>query len=234
MIDKPKIRVFVFLVLTALAVVVAYYTIDIPIATYCKYDLPPTIKQLSEYVSDSGNVLLVVLVIVALIARYRTKKDRSLRILLFPVICSLLAGLVANILKPIFGRWRPKAYFEMDGAYGFDPFSGIGYIHASFPSGHSFSAMAMMAGLAICFPKWRIPCFLVGGIVGLSRVLLKAHYVSDVIAGLALGYLFAHVLQKLLEKRNVDLMTCPQDTPPLLVRISSALLLGKGDLPDNL
>jgi membrane-associated phospholipid phosphatase len=228
--DKFKIRVFALLILTALAVVVAYYTIDLPVAIYCKHELPPTIKQLSEYISDSGNLIAVGLVIAALIAKFWLKKDRLLRLLLFPVICSLLAGLVANILKPIFGRWRPKAYFEMDGAYGFDPFSGIGYLHAAFPSGHSFSVMAMMAGLAICFPKWRIPCFLIAGIIGLSRVLLKAHYVSDVFAGLVLGYIFAHCLQRLLVKRNIDLLTCPQDTPPLLARVSSTLLLGKGDL----
>jgi membrane-associated phospholipid phosphatase len=230
MADKFKIRVFALLIFTALAVVVSYYTIDLPIAIYCKHDLPPTIKQLAEYISDSGNLLLVALVIAALIGKYRFKSDRLLRMFLFPAICSLLAGLVANILKPIFGRWRPKAYFEMDGAYGFEPFSGMGYIHASFPSGHSLSIMGMMAGFAICFPKWRIPCFLFAGIIGLSRVLLKAHYVSDVLGGLALGYIFAHCLQRLLVKRNVGLMTCPQDTPPLLARISSALLLGKGDL----
>jgi membrane-associated phospholipid phosphatase len=230
MIDKFKIQVFALLILTTLAVVAAYHTIDLPLATYCKHDLPPTIKQLSEYISDSGNFILVGLVIAALIAKYRLKSDRLLRLLLFPVICFLLAGLVANILKPIFGRWRPKAYFEMDGAYGFEPFSGINYLHAAFPSGHSFSIMALMAGLAICFPKCRIPCFLIAGLIGFSRVLLKAHYVSDVLAGLVLGYIFAHCLQRLLVKRNIDLLTCPQDNPTLLARVSSALLLGKEDL----
>lgn len=203
MADKNTTRALIVLIPTAIAVIALYHTIDIPIAVYCKNELPPSIKQLSEYISDSGNLLAIGLVIAAIIAKFRFKNDRFFRTLLFPAVSSLLAGIVANILKPMFGRWRPKAYFEMEGTYGFAPFSGINYFHASFPSGHSISIMAMMTGLAIYFPKWRIPCFVIASIIGLTRVLLKAHYVSDVLAGLALGYIFAHCLQRLLVKRKI-------------------------------
>jgi undecaprenyl-diphosphatase len=57
----------------------------------------------------------------------------------------------------------------------------------SFPSGHSSSAAAFAAGVALENPKLALPVGALAAVVAYSRVNTGVHYPSDVVAGLALG-----------------------------------------------
>lgn len=57
----------------------------------------------------------------------------------------------------------------------------------SFPSGHTMNAFAVAVLVAIHLPLVGPWAFAVAGTVGASRVVLRLHYVSDVVAGAALG-----------------------------------------------
>jgi undecaprenyl-diphosphatase len=71
----------------------------------------------------------------------------------------------------------------------------------SFPSGHSmmsavvYLTLALIAGAVI--PRWRVRVYVVSWslflvvLIGLSRIYLGVHYVSDVVAGWAGGLLWA-------------------------------------------
>jgi undecaprenyl-diphosphatase len=57
----------------------------------------------------------------------------------------------------------------------------------SFPSGHAAAATALAVTASVAHP-WIAPLALpVGGLVAASRVMLRVHHVSDVLAGAALG-----------------------------------------------
>ena len=70
----------------------------------------------------------------------------------------------------------------------------------SFPSGHSFSSVVFYGMLAYIgyknikndFLKWSsiVFLFILAGLVGFSRIYLKLHYASDVIAGFSLGVIW--------------------------------------------
>ncbi len=70
----------------------------------------------------------------------------------------------------------------------------------SFPSGHSFSSIVFYGMLAYIgykniknnFLKWSliVLLFMLAGMVGFSRIYLKLHYASDVIAGFSLGIIW--------------------------------------------
>lgn len=70
----------------------------------------------------------------------------------------------------------------------------------SFPSWHSFSSVVFYGMLAYIgyknikndFLKWSLIVFLfiLAGLVGFSRIYLKLHYASDVIAGFSLGVIW--------------------------------------------
>jgi membrane-associated phospholipid phosphatase len=91
------------------------------------------------------------------------------------------AGLITLGLKAAFARLRPE-YLQ-----GFAVVDGFG-----FPSGHAAGAAAVYGMLACLLfrtaaPRWHLPVVLAGtgliSAIGVSRVLLRAHYASDVAAG---------------------------------------------------
>jgi membrane-associated phospholipid phosphatase len=80
----------------------------------------------------------------------------------------------------------------------------------SFPSGHTFSSVVFYGMLAYMafkniknnFLKWLVILSLVllTGMVGFSRVYLKLHYASDVIAGFSLGIIWLFLAKWVLLK----------------------------------
>jgi membrane-associated phospholipid phosphatase len=85
------------------------------------------------------------------------------------------------------------------GLYGFDPFR-IGYEFNSFPSGHATTAFAIAVTCSIFWPKYRVHLFLFAAVVALSRLVLSAHYLSDVLAGACIGSLTAIVMKRYILK----------------------------------
>ncbi|HLS90450.1 MAG TPA: phosphatase PAP2 family protein [Limnochordia bacterium] len=61
----------------------------------------------------------------------------------------------------------------------------------SFPSGHSALAFAVAKVAAESFPEVREAAYAAAALVGLSRVALGRHWMSDVVAGAWLGYWIA-------------------------------------------
>ena len=108
------------------------------------------------------------------------------RLGLFAVIAG---GLSVQILKDLFCRSRPLA----EGAGRFFtafPCVGKGSWLRSFPSGHSVTAFALAYVLSLTYPKGSPIFYTLAALVALSRVYLASHFLSDVVAGAALG-LFA-------------------------------------------
>lgn len=68
----------------------------------------------------------------------------------------------------------------------------------SFPSGHTSAAVAMAILLGIYFPQGRIFFWLLAIGLGLERVRVEAHFLSDVIAGAGIGVLSVALARRLL------------------------------------
>ncbi|MBL8584262.1 MAG: phosphatase PAP2 family protein [Rhizobiaceae bacterium] len=97
-----------------------------------------------------------------------------------------LSGLVQIYLKSVFGRARMR-YFDELGAFHFEP----NYFDddlSSFPSGHSATMGAFAAIVALLFPSTRVFVIPFAVLVSLTRVVTRAHYPSDVVAGFGLGF----------------------------------------------
>ncbi len=99
-----------------------------------------------------------------------------------------LSGISVNLAKRLIGRARPE-HFSDYGLFGFSPFSGSGF--ESFPSGHSTTDGALCAALAIMFPPLRVPLLIAGAFLALTRVIVGAHYPSDIVAGFGYGVWFS-------------------------------------------
>jgi lipid A 4'-phosphatase len=102
------------------------------------------------------------------------------------------AGLLADLLKVLVGRTRPKLLFA-DGTYDFTWF-GWRADHWSFPSGHAATAAALMTALWCLWPRpfW---LYVAGAVlVAVSRVITGQHFLSDVVAGAVIGVMVTRAL----------------------------------------
>jgi membrane-associated phospholipid phosphatase len=114
-----------------------------------------------------------------------------------------IASLATHTVKQVACRARPKLVdgwgVDVAGAAGAvppDP-ATVGFFHwpcirdsryHSFPSGHAATAFAVAAALSLAVPGRRRVWLAVAGGVGLSRILLNAHFLSDVLGGALLGW----------------------------------------------
>jgi membrane-associated phospholipid phosphatase len=105
----------------------------------------------------------------------------------------MLAGGLAELLKIVVRRERPALN---DGAYGFRDwgertFSGAGL---AFPSSHTAVAFGGAFMLARLFPRARWVGYVLAAGCGITRVLARAHFVSDVVFAAGLGWLVSWAL----------------------------------------
>ncbi len=110
------------------------------------------------------------------------------------------SGILVLTLKQLAGRARPK-HFETLGYDFFDPLR-FESSFTSFPSGHSVTIAALATVLALRFPKFVSGWIILALIIGISRVMVGAHYPSDVILGLTIGMLFTLYLARAFSARK--------------------------------
>jgi membrane-associated phospholipid phosphatase len=95
------------------------------------------------------------------------------------------ATIIATIIKRLLGRARPRS--EHAGK-----FLGPSWKHAnyreSFPSSHSASAVAYATVLASAYPQGALTFWGLALVCAGLRYLMDAHWPSDVLGGIALGY----------------------------------------------
>jgi undecaprenyl-diphosphatase len=104
-------------------------------------------------------------------------------------LACLTTVLVTHLLKDLVGRSRPfvvspEGFWQWGGPkMGFTKGSRWG----SFPSAHTTGAFALSAALSWCYPRGRALFMGLATITAAQRVMHTAHYLSDVLAGLAIG-----------------------------------------------
>jgi undecaprenyl-diphosphatase len=135
-------------------------------------------------ITQLGGIYAIIVFCVVL-AVAETIRERSGWVI--PFIAAVMVGeeILTATVKQLADRVRPT----------FNPAAAS--LGPSFPSGHSATAAAFYATAALLLGRWRgrpTRAVLAGLAVGIavavatSRVLLDVHWVSDVIAGLALGW----------------------------------------------
>jgi membrane-associated phospholipid phosphatase len=138
------------------------------------------LEDVTSLASTPG--VIVIAIVVGVIEWIRVP---SRWIPVFLLVVTIGDSLVTNAVKGVIDRARPAI----------DPVAAT--LGPSFPSGHSSTAAAFFAALALLAGRQRsaeVRAALVGLAVGVavavacSRVLLDLHWVSDVVAGLALGW----------------------------------------------
>ena len=111
----------------------------------------------------------------------------------------LSVGLVTQILKHLVGRPRPN-YTDLNNSFGFNFFSFDSAFH-SFPSGHSSTIISVVIILSLILPSLKILFYIFGFFIAISRVVVGAHFVTDVIAGMVVAIIVYKILLIFVQKR---------------------------------
>jgi len=103
------------------------------------------------------------------------------------LVGTLAAGAAITVLKWLFHRQRP-------------PGTGWGFYNRfdrhAFPSGHAGRSACLVVLLAPLLPPWGwLLLALWAGAVGLARVALQVHFISDIVGGWVVGLLVSLALR---------------------------------------
>jgi undecaprenyl-diphosphatase len=123
-------------------------------------------------------------------------------------------SLFATIIKRLIGRARPHVGTEAD------PFLYGQLVwradYASMPSGHATTAFAAAIAVGLLWPRLRPLMLIYALIIAVSRVVLDAHYLSDVIAGAFVGSIGALIVRDWFARRHLGFVVDAQGvTHPL-------------------
>ena len=99
----------------------------------------------------------------------------------------LLVGLVTQLIKHVIGRPRPN-HAQLNNFFEFNFFTADSAFH-SFPSGHSSTIIAVAIIASLALPTLKYFFYLCGFLISISRVVVGAHFFTDVLAGALLAVL---------------------------------------------
>ena len=157
-------------------------------------------KKLADFAQPFGNAAVVgAALAVTWGTAHLTDKPSLVRSTVRIGVCDVTSGLEALVLKTAVGRKRPKD--APADPFQFDPFSG----NASFPSGHT--TVAFTTAVAIDRESragWvRFVVYPMAGLVGWSRIHDNEHWLSDTVAGAALGAFTATAVENHFQKHGM-------------------------------
>jgi undecaprenyl-diphosphatase len=149
------------------------------------------VATLAGALTHLGDPLVVTALTVVLALLLWWRGDR--RGALFVAATRLLAMVVSTVVKVLVRRPRPLLTHPLAHAHGY-----------SFPSGHALGSAALWASVAFLASarggsrgRAIALAVVVPTLVAATRVLLGVHYVTDVIAGLVLGWACAAICRRL-------------------------------------
>jgi undecaprenyl-diphosphatase len=179
---------------------------------------------LSKWLSSYGMAVITVIFVAYLLVSQKIKSLDAPLTVYFYTICSFgWSGIAGDVVKEIFARPRPAVTF------GSEILVLSQAVTSALPSGHATKSIALMLPFILLVDDSNnlhkaikiVITFIAGGVC-FSRVVLGAHYVSDVVAGIGMA-LIGLPLSMLFA--NMVLRRTNQERLPFLSRIWGILLI---------
>jgi membrane-associated phospholipid phosphatase len=195
----------VILFFCSILTVMSYKLWDIPLAYYCR-DLSLSTLGIAQMVTTTGDSkwYFFSLIPAYVVLRFFLKSKLWSGRVLFLLVSISASGLINTLVKWIAGRNRPVNLF-INNQFGFDYFKMI-HESTSFPSGHTVTAFTLATAISILFPRLSIPVFAAAVAIGSSRIMITAHYLSDVLTGAGIGILCTLAVKHFFDRFNLGLV----------------------------
>jgi len=139
----------------------------------------PFMDKTMEGFSELGSYEVTSLILIGMYTVGNNKLRNTTKLSTFSIIGAVS---VCSLLKWVVNRERPCG--------------NTSRFNSSFPSGHATGAFAFSYIVAKQYPKLTIPLYLTATTIAFSRVYLGKHYITDVLAGGALGTASGWIVMK--------------------------------------
>jgi membrane-associated phospholipid phosphatase len=149
------------------------------LALSAKGDVKRETRLLAQYGQTTCTIVTAVLI-------WQLDRNRAVPIIKALAAAVIVTSAVATVIKRTLGRVRPKR--ENAGKFLGPSFRRANW-RESFPSSHSASAAAYAVVLSAAYPHAALTFWVLALICGSLRYLMDSHWPSDVLGGIALGYL---------------------------------------------
>jgi membrane-associated phospholipid phosphatase len=194
-------RFWSILAIGLLLIIVGFCYLDQPITLWSSdLHMKKVAKAVSWLIAPETH--LVAWPLVFFTAFYLCRNLKAKTLLLF-VISIPLCILAVDLLKLLFGRYRPEEWLEK-GLYGFS-WLGTNQSVWSFPSGHTATIGGIMASLSCLRPRLIVLWALIAFLLSTCRIFALEHFFSDLIASLTVCFVLTPIVYQLTFKRRPSL-----------------------------
>jgi len=133
-------------------------------------------------------------------------------------------GLVVSLIKRLIGRGRPTVEGALD-PFLFHPFIWRADF-ASLPSGHATTVFSVLVAFGTLWPRARTALWIYALLIAASRIVVLAHFPSDIFAGAIAGTAGALLVRRWFALRRLGFSIGPDGVPhqypgPSLKRIKT-------------
>ena len=179
--------------------------------------LPPWVIRVFDEITDFGKsgwfLFPLGLAMIGIAIAATSELPRVTRLILaamtvrlgFVFLAIAVPGLFVAILKRMIGRARPLV--------GTDGFVYMPFIwradYASIPSGHGTTAFAAAVAIGALWPRARPVVWVYAVLIAASRVVVTAHFPSDVIASAFFGVIGALLVRNWFAVRRLGFVVTP-------------------------
>lgn len=181
---------------TALLVVsIAAISFDSAWSRFCMTECPNPIREFLALCEVFGHGLGVPLFCAMVWVLDPAGASRAFRIL----ATGWGAGLTANLAKLLVARFRPNHFdLSLNAWQSFDGFLPglVESARQSMPSAHTATAIGLAVALSRAYPRGRRLFLAMVVLVAFQRMVFGAHYLSDVLAGAAVGLAAAWLIDR--------------------------------------
>lgn len=191
------------LVVAALAAIAALIALggDLALARELR-EVAPGLRRAARWITQAGDATayLVLSALAAIFYWFVRRDPVAARTALLVLVAFAGSGILVNLLKFLFGRTRPGMFYGQ----GVSAFLGPTWDSAirSFPSGHATTVAVAAALVVLLAPRWRVLAVAGAGLVGVSRLLVGYHFLSDVLAGFLLGWFSVWATHRLFVRQG--------------------------------
>ena len=164
------------------------------------YNINSQTKSLFETLTHFGDSLYFFVPTILIWATIKIIQNKNKIVLtisdisIFIFFNILFSGIAVQIFKHILGRPRPPL-FHSNNLSTIDIFNFDSRWH-SFPSGHTATIFAFIFCLIFLFPKIKNILITIAIIIASTRVIVGAHYVSDIFGGALVAYITSILLRE--------------------------------------